>query len=72
MELVDELTIFRAKEKDFDLLIDLINSLEDFEKLERPDKEAQERLKNDLFSSIPKAYVDLASFDEKSVAYVEQ
>jgi GNAT superfamily N-acetyltransferase len=64
-----KVTIRMANEKDFDDLISLICALADYEKLEKPNKEVQERLRKDLFRSNPKAETLLAFVDDKAVGY---
>lgn len=68
-KLKQEISIQQAKSKDFDSLLFLINSLADYEKLERPDELAQGRLKNDLFGSSSKISTWLARIDEKAIGY---
>ena len=61
--------IKKAKESDFESLINLICALADYEKLKRPNKDAQSRLKNDIFTPNPKIKVYLAEIDNKAIAY---
>lgn len=64
-----EITISKVKEADFNELVSLINDLADYEKLDRPDKEAQKRLKEHIFSSKPILDAWLSKVDDKAVGY---
>ncbi len=64
-----EIKIHKAVANDSDSLLNLIDALADFEKLEPPDKEARERLKKDIFGTSPKINVLLAEVENKSVGY---
>ena len=64
-----KIKIHKAGEKEFDLLINLINALADYEKLQRPDAAAQERLKKDLLGTSPKIDAWLVFVDNKAVGY---
>lgn len=61
--------IRKALMEDKDKLFSLIDALADYEKLSRPDKDARERLKRDLFGGVPRAYPLLAEYEEKAVGY---
>lgn len=61
--------ISKAKESDFSELISLINSLADYEKLQRPDKEAQQRLKEHIFGPNPLIEAWLSRIDGKAAGY---
>lgn len=66
---LQKIHIYKAVESDFETLLYLINSLADYEKLQRVDQGAQERLKQDIFGTSPKITAWLAKIDNKSVAY---
>ena len=59
----EKIIIRKAQITDFESLINLINALADYEKLQRPDKEAQNRLKKDIFVPNPKIKVYLAELE---------
>ena len=61
--------IKQAEQKDKEELFFLLSALADYEKLPRPDKEAQKRLEKDIFGESPKAYVCLSKVNEKAVGY---
>ena len=64
-----KIKIRKATLADGEALINLINALADYEKLERPNPEACERIKKDAFGLKPKINVWLAEVNEKAVAY---
>ena len=64
-----ETKIRKAILSDGEVLIELINALADYEKLERPNPEACERIKKDAFGLKPKINVWLAEVNSKAVAY---
>jgi GNAT superfamily N-acetyltransferase len=59
--------IRKARKKDSDSILELINELAKFEKLEPPDKKAQKRIINDAFGKKPNYYILLAD-DGKNIA----
>ena len=61
--------IGKAKESDFNSLFNLICALADYEKLQRPDKEAQERLKHDAFGKTSRIDIWIATINKKYVGY---
>ena len=63
------LTIRPLAEPDVPALLDLIDGLADYEKLERPDSAARQRLAADAFADPPRFHVLLAEVDGNSVGY---
>jgi GNAT superfamily N-acetyltransferase len=63
------LTIRPLAEPDVPALLDLIDGLADYEKLERPDAAARERLAADAFADPPRFHVLLAEVDGNPVGY---
>jgi len=63
------IAIRKATASDADLLISLILGLAEFEKLEPPDKAAQQRLVADAFGPHPRFEVFLAEVDTKAAGY---
>ena len=61
--------IQKAKESDFESLFQLICALADYEKLQRPDGDAKERLKKDAFGKNPKIDVWIAKTNGKPTGY---
>lgn len=65
----EKITIRKAQITDFESLVNLINALADYEKLQRPDKEAVARLKKDIFDQNPKVNAYIAKIGDRSVGY---
>ena len=68
-EVKQKVEIKKANESDFDSLISLINALADYEKLPRPNKDAQSRLKKDAFGENLKFDPWIAYVDEIPAGY---
>ncbi|MBI3591228.1 MAG: GNAT family N-acetyltransferase [Candidatus Melainabacteria bacterium] len=66
---IKKIKIRKAQEDDIESLFSLIDALADYEKLQRPDLKARERLRNDLFGALPKISAWLSELDGKAVAY---
>ncbi len=58
-----------ARPDDSGVLLDLIDALADYEKLERPDQAARERLTRDIFGPHPRIEVLLAVDGTRAVGY---
>ena len=65
----EDIAIRKATASDADLLISLILGLAEFEKLEPPDKAAQQRLVADAFGPHPRFEVFLAEVEAKVAGY---
>lgn len=68
-EVKQKVEIKKANESDFDSLISLINALADYEKLPRPNKDAQNRLKKDALGENLKFDPWIAYVDEIPAGY---
>lgn len=65
----DGITVRKAEASDSDLLLRLIVSLAEFEKLDPPDEAAQGRLVRDAFGPAPRFEVYLAEIDNEVAGY---
>lgn len=65
----DNIIVRKAEAADADLLLRLIVSLAEFEKLEPPDEAAQSRLVNDAFGPKPRFEVFLAEIEGEVAGY---
>jgi GNAT superfamily N-acetyltransferase len=63
------ITLRPLREQDGASFLSLIDALADYEKLERPDAAARERLLRDAFSARPRFEAFLASVDDEDVGY---
>ena len=63
------ISIRAATEDDVDRLLELIDALADYEKLDRPDSAARERLRRDGFGDRPLFRAYLGELDGEPVAY---
>lgn len=63
------ISIRPAGPADADVLLSLIEALADYEKLQRPDREARERLRRDGFGENPLFRAYLGELDGEPVAY---
>ena len=64
-----KIKIRKAQIDDCKSLFSLIDALADYEKLQRPNLQARERLTNDLFGNLPRINAWLTEIDGKAVAY---
>lgn len=69
MKIKEKVKVRKVEKKDFNNLLNLIDALADYEKLERPDIEAQNRLRKDIFGAGPKIFVYLGEIEDKIVGY---
>lgn len=63
------MTIRKAAPEDADVFLSLIDALADYEKLQRPDAEARERLIRDATGPEPRIEAYLAAYERTAVAY---
>ena len=66
---VEKINIRRATLDDADVLLNLIDTLADYEKLDKPTNDAKERLKIDLLGPMPRAAAYLAEYEGTVVGY---
>lgn len=66
---MDKIKIRKARKTDSKSILNLINELAEFEKLNSPDKSAQRRLIKDAFSKNPPFKILLAEVDSKIAGY---
>ncbi len=62
-------TVRKAASSDTETILDLIDALADYEKLQRPDSEARRRLVNDIFGPKPRVEVFLAEYEGTIAGY---
>ena len=63
------ISIQRLTEAQFDVFVDLVNALAEYEQLEPPTAEAIERLRSDAFGDIPRFEAFLAYKENKPIGY---
>lgn len=68
-ETIPHLSIRKARPSDAEAFLSLVDALADFEKLQRPDEAARERLKRDVFGDAPRIEVYFAALGEEIVGY---
>jgi GNAT superfamily N-acetyltransferase len=67
---MDPLAITEVTEESFEDFLGLINKLAEYEKLQPPNPEAQQRLKRDCLSDKPKYKAYIGKHGDKPVAYI--